>query len=608
MQSFPRTLLRRAFLLGAALMLTTVPGGIAQVVPTPSQPQVGSENPVTPLPPVARPHTQPCIVPLFTNQEFADFNAKTFSYTPPAACPGPWAKVVFTADFTVTAGRQFDRTAEFFLGHANIYYGTTAEPTGSLSPSWHVERDVTDLSAIFKTPQTGEADLGNFVGTSGGVVYNGIIYANAKLEFYPASWVEPAPSTPDMVLPLPDAAGGAQALNTTSSLLTETYTFPKNVERAYLDLFAQSQSADEFWYSCVPSDVANELVNCPNTGFREAEITIDGRPAGVAPIYPWIYTGGIDPQLWKPLPGVQTLDFVPYRVDLTPFAGVLSNGQQHSVAVSVFNADSYFLAAGNILLYLDHGSASVSGSVTQDTLTPEPAPNVVENITTTPPSTYTGTLTVTSGRNFVISGYVNTSHGRVQTTVEQHINFVNAQQIDAVNPDVPVLSIQNVTQSTDVRARTTTQDRHGVQVTDTHFSYPLVFDYNFAQNSDGTFTQVASIQQKLIKQVTQSFDGFPYFHSREFYEVSPSDTLALSSGYSITGNSNQKSMAKYVYSDSFGRCYSRTLTAANNVLTAVKDGQACGDGDDGNGGDGGWGDHGWGGGQGWNQGGDQGNH
>ena len=57
--------------------------------------------------------------------------------------------MVFTADFTVTAGRQFDRTAAFYLGHASIYYGTTAEPRHTLSPSWHVERDVTDLSAIF---------------------------------------------------------------------------------------------------------------------------------------------------------------------------------------------------------------------------------------------------------------------------------------------------------------------------------------------------------------------------------------------------------------------------------------------------------------------------
>ena len=157
----------------------------AQVVVTSGLPQVGSANPATAAPLVARPHTKPCTVELFQDLEFADFSAKTFSFTPPSACPGPWAKVVFTADFTVTEGRQFDRTAAFYLGHANIYYGTTEEPSSTVSPSWHVERDVTDLSAIFKSAQTGEADLGNFVGTSGGVAYTGLIYANAALEFYP---------------------------------------------------------------------------------------------------------------------------------------------------------------------------------------------------------------------------------------------------------------------------------------------------------------------------------------------------------------------------------------------------------------------------------------
>ena len=86
----------------------------------------------------------------------------------------------------MTAGRQFDRTAAFYLGHASIFYGTTAEPRSTLSPSWHVEHDVTDLTALFESAQTGEANIGNFVGVSGGVTYNGIIYANAALEFYPS--------------------------------------------------------------------------------------------------------------------------------------------------------------------------------------------------------------------------------------------------------------------------------------------------------------------------------------------------------------------------------------------------------------------------------------
>ena len=155
----------------------------SQVVPAPATPQIGSSNPVSADPPVPRPHSKPCAVQLLTNQEFADYNPKTFSYTPPANCPGPWAKVVLTADFTVTEGRQFDRTAQFFLGGSNIYFGTTAEPRAILSPSWHVERDVTDLSALFKSDQPGTAILGNFIGVSNGVTYNGIIYADVALQF-----------------------------------------------------------------------------------------------------------------------------------------------------------------------------------------------------------------------------------------------------------------------------------------------------------------------------------------------------------------------------------------------------------------------------------------
>ena len=357
----------------APFFLLCVPDRLhAQVVPAPNDPQIGSPNTVTADPRVPRPRSQPCTVPLFENLAFADFTNKTFSYTPPNDCAGPWAKVVFTADFTVTAGRQFDRTASFYLGHANIYYGTTAEPRAALSPSWHVERDVTDLSAVFKSAQSGEAVLGNFVGTSGGVDYTGIIYANARLEFYPATFFEPALPTPDVVIPFPDANGGAATLNITSSQLSQAVTAPTNTERVYLDVFAQSQSGDEFWYTCAPSDVADEVQSCGNTAFRETEIFIDDQPAGVAPVYPWIYTGGIDPSLWAPIPGVQTLNFQPYRVDLTPFAGVFSDGRPHTVALSVYNANRYFLATANLLVYTDHHASSVSGGVLSNNLTADP--------------------------------------------------------------------------------------------------------------------------------------------------------------------------------------------------------------------------------------------
>ena len=566
----PRVL--AAFVISGAMLFAAKPGQ-AQVVIAPSTPQIGSSDPVSPAPPVTTPsHTKPCTVQLFQNLEFADYNVKSFTYTPPAACPGPWAKVVFSADFTVTAGNQFDRTAKFFLGGVNLYFGTTAEPRATLSPSWHVESDVTDLSALFKTAQTGAANLGNFVGVYQGVTYNGIIYANAQLDFYPAHGRADAPTVPDVVIGLQGDSDGTY-LYTTTDQLSNTLTLPTNIDSAYLDVIAQSQSSDEFWYFCVPNDLASELESCGNTGFRETEVSIDGQPAGVAPVYPWVYTGGVDPFLWEPTPGVQTLNFKPYRVDLTPFAGVLSNGQQHTVALSVFNADSYFVAASTLLLYTDPWKAKVTGGILSNDLSAQPSPTVTADITTGASGNATGTVTVGSTRQFVISGYVNTSHGRVVTTVNQSLNFLSTQTFNVGG----LTDVQDLTQSTTVNAKTTTREGPFVSEEVRTFSYPFVFNYNQVENADGSVTIPVAADQKLLITDKKSFEGFEYFSENTSEEVKTQDTQNYDSSLNFTGLSGTSSRASYATHNSQGYCYSRILTSANNVLTGVTDGQGCND-------------------------------
>lgn len=564
----------RPALLLAALSFAFASALTGQVVIVPATPQIGSSNPITAAPPVQRPHTQPCVVPLFQNLAFADFNLKSFSYTPPSACPGPWAKVVFTADFTVTAGRQFDRTAAFYLGHANIFYGTTAEPRSTLSPSWHVEHDVTDLSAIFKSAQTGEANIGNFVGVSGGVTYNGIIYANAALEFYPTSMRDPAPVTPDLVVPVNGSGGDAGTLNTTTDQITQTLNLPTNVERVYLDIIAQSQSNDEFWYFCVPNDQTANLATCGNTAFRETEVTIDGKPAGVAPVYPWIYTGGIDPYLWEPIPGVQTLDFKPYRVDLTPFAGVLSDGNPHTVGVSVFNANSYFLATANLLAFQDHRAQKVTGGILTNTLSAEPMPTVEEHITTSTGPTYTGSVSVASKRKFVISGYVNTSHGRVETTVDDTVNFSSKQEFD-VNATT---DIQHARQLSTVDSRTTTEEGPFSRVIEKHFAYPLNVGYKFIVNPDGSFYQTTTSDQQDLVRVTKALNGFRDDEFKLSNTVIATDTLKWDTHGNFLGPSGARTTQTYrLQSEDY--CYDRTLTAEDQRLVSVKGGRGCEDND-----------------------------
>jgi hypothetical protein len=535
-----------------------------------SQFTVGSSLEATADPPVQRPHTKHCEVTLLTNQAFADFNNKNFNFTPPADCPGPWSKVIFTGDFSIQPGVQFDRTGLVFLGNVNIYFGTTAEPLQNQTDTWHVERDLTDYTSLFKTPQTGFASLGNIVGADG---LTSTIFGTFNLEFYQADFVNPAPRTADMVLPLPDNGNGAAGLNSTTPELTQTFTLPKNIESAYIDVLAESQSSEEQWFLCLPSSVASDVGVCGNTDFRQVNISIDGKPAGVAPIFPWIYTGGVDPGLWIPIPGVQTLNFLPYRVDLTPFAGVLSNGQQHTVGVTVFNAFNFFSTLATLLVYQDHGTSQVTGALTEDTLT-DPDPTVVSNVAFDAHGNGGGTATVTSKQNFTIAGFVNTSHGRVNTKVDGNVNFSNVQTVTSSATTFG----QGVVQTSTVNQKTTTQDGFLFTTKENDVSYPFNINYLETVESNGDIGQVSTVDQNFQRNETDTLEGFPIFRSSISNEVSSGDTatfVASPTGFSLGPNSGQSSKQTYVYQDTLGNCYSRTLTAANNKLTGVKDGASC---------------------------------
>ena len=527
---------------------------------------IGSANTVSADPNVTRPSTTPCVVQLFTGAQFFDFNVENFSYTPPAACPGPWAKVVLEADINLNAGIQYDRTANFWLGPVNIYFGTTAEPSPSEGPSWHIENDLTDYSSIFYTAQSGQADIGNTLCCG----LTSTIYASASLEFYPVPAGQSAPVSANVVLPLSAGpSGGTVALSSTTSTLSGTFTMPANVQTAYLDVYAQSQSSDEFWYTCVPNDVATELESCTNTAFRETEVTIDGQPAGVAPVFPWIFTGGIDPYLWFPIPGVQTLNFTPYRVNLTPFAGLLSNGQPHTVSLSVYNADNYFSATASLLLYLDSGSTQTTGAITQNTLT-GPSPVVTENLNVQSTS-ITGTVDVSSKRSFVISGYLNTSHGKVTTKVSQTANFYNDQTFNITGSKY----VQDISQNTTLSSHTTVSQT-GVPsvVYYQNYTWPLVVNISevFLANGNINQTTVAKQTYDLNASTTQS--GQVTYASSLTNTGQHADTLEFNSSFNLLGNTGQSSGQQYNYYDSTSAAYDCAISGVANVLTAYSPGCA----------------------------------
>ena len=532
--------------------------------------QVGTRNVTVADPTVPRPPGQPCVATLFSGTVFNDFSPRPFSYAPPA-CSGPWAKVVLEADFAVTAGRQFDRTASIWLAGVNLYFGTTEEPSATVAPSWHVERDLTDYSRLFRVPGGGQAMLANLVNGT----YTGIISGNARLLFYPATPQAKAPQVPDRVIAIgSDPLGATTELDTPDSQLTKTLTLPRNVERAYLDVFMQSQSGDEFSWSCVPDAYAAQVQDCGGGSYREGQVSIDGQAAGVAPIYPWVYTGGIDPYLWRPTPGVQTLNFIPYRVDLTPFAAMLSDGQPHTVALRVAGANNYYSASATLLLYQDPNGAFVTGAVTRNTLAGQAAtPAISDTLSTDASGNVSGDIATRLSRHFVITGVANTSHGQVWTTVDQTVAFANTQTF-AVAADGSSYG-QVVDQTTSVTGTSRSQvGQVLVAEFDQSARYPLHMDYLFAPSSDG-YTQRTTFHQGYGNAIARRQAGGASFSAQVDNTVDAGDTLNFSPSFAVTGHSGQQNRQGFAYADSIGGCYRASVASAGGVVTGYASGSGC---------------------------------
>jgi len=527
--------------------------------------QIGTQFEVTADPVVPRPHIKPCTVQLFSGFTFAHFSdtAQTFPFTPPTNCSGPWQKVVLEINFSENGGVQFDRTASMYIANTDVYFGTTPEPLAVDTNTWHVERDITDYASLMAMPQTGTIVLANCTDDCAPPfnTLNGVFTVNADLEFYPANDGHDRRGIADMVLPLEqvNSTGGINlpaTLTLPTDQLSTTFILPTNVERAYLDVVSQSQSVDEQWYACFPNDLANinEVYGCGNTDFRETEVTIDGQPAGLAPVSPWVYTGFL-PDQWVPSPGIQTLDFVPYRVDLTPFAGVLSDGNPHTVALSVFNDDGYFSDTASLLLYLDKGSKQVTGAVTNNTLA-APNPVVTENLQGT--STVTGTIGVVSDRHFNIAGYVNTSHGRVTTSIDGHQDFSSTQDIDFDTVNATVLD-QKTSVKNKVSTVTTAVNHGGTVVTHNDYSFPIRVDFIFPVSSALFGFTVTTAQDYQ--------DNVRVFHDGQLHRFN-----SITDSGHATDVGSGRSEQEYTQFNSSGRFYDCKIASKSATLAQVSSG------------------------------------
>jgi hypothetical protein len=259
---------------------------------------------------------------------------------------------------------------------------------------------------------------------------------------------------------------------------------------------------------------------------------------------------------------VQTLNFTPYRVDLTPFAALLSNGQPHTVALSVFNANGYFSDTATLLLYLDSGSTQVTGGTVKNSLT-SPNPVVAENLNVG--TSITGSVQVASNRSFIISGFVNTSHGKVTTTISENLAFRNYQVFNISNTQY----LQQIQVSGGIHSATLVQVSGQPNLTiykNCHF--PLVLDINQFVTSSGGINLTTKARQTYSNQQISYQNSFLFDNKAVTNTATRQDTLEFDPNFNLIGNVNQSATQTYNHQQDVPHVnFVCTITAANNALT-----------------------------------------
>ncbi|XP_039128419.1 peptide-N4-(N-acetyl-beta-glucosaminyl)asparagine amidase A-like [Dioscorea cayenensis subsp. rotundata] len=353
------------------------------------------------------------------------------AHLPP--CNSSWSTAIL--DLTISSsGEQYDRIAAIWINGAEILRTSTAEPTPS-GVFWSIRKDITRYAPLLRHP-TGaliSVMLENIIDETLTGVYN----LNLSIHFYsndtddsdllslssPPLHHSLFKDQPDLILPISNdnnSSGFWFRIENETDLHYKTFVIPSNTYRAILEVFISSHGDDEFWYSNPPNiyiDKNNLTTTRGNGAFRNVFITIDDKLAGTIMPFPVIFTGGINPLFWSPIVAIGAFDLPSYHLDITPFLGVLLDGEPHELGFGVTNATSFWLIDANLHLWLDPVSDQVEAELIHHQAPPLAFSADAEF------KKLNGTFKLGAETKVHVSGWVNSSHGNLTIDVEQKMKY-----------------------------------------------------------------------------------------------------------------------------------------------------------------------------------------
>ncbi|KAI1329030.1 peptide N-acetyl-beta-D-glucosaminyl asparaginase amidase A-domain-containing protein [Xylariaceae sp. FL0255] len=368
------------------------------------------------------------------------------NYTPPD-CDFDRVVINFT---TVVAGRQYDRTGVMYLGDYEVWRTSTAEPT-SYGIRWEWLKDMSAFYALWKEPQTVIFDLENIVTD----VYTGILNTTLTATFFQSSDLLQSNADPgyydpaDVIIPISQLLGSqgqpSQFIYPDQNVTNTIGNFPRNANRAVFTLDVKGQGNEEFWWSNIPqSDIFafnDTYGQYPGySPFREVQAYVDDYLAGVYWPFPVIYTGGIVPELNRPIVGVQTFDILEHEIDITPFLPLLCDGEEHTFTIKIVGLDDNgkdsaslsnttteeWYVTGKVFVWVDDDASSITTGTLGDLKIEAPtisfAQTIQQNATG---ANETIDFTLSVSRTISLTSQVKTANSSGAATWTQKLSYSN---------------------------------------------------------------------------------------------------------------------------------------------------------------------------------------
>ncbi|KAJ6440434.1 peptide-N4-(N-acetyl-beta-glucosaminyl)asparagine amidase A [Purpureocillium lavendulum] len=270
----------------------------------------------------------------------------------------------------VSKGRQYDRLAIMWLGDIEVWRTSTAEPKPDPGIAWTYWKDMTHYLSLWKKSQRLIFDLGNLVNDK----YTGSFNATLVATFIQERTTRVGPKDPpaDLIIPISARRGdgsAGSAFTYPDEKAENQISFPSNIRRAVVSIAANGQADEEFWWSNVPDEGTNTFPDAPLLGlssFREVRLRIDDQLAGLSWPFPVVFTGGVSPPLHRPIVGPEAFDIREQEVDITPWLGLLCDGNSHNFSMEVVGEDDrvvprYWVLSAKIFIWLTEKDQATKG-------------------------------------------------------------------------------------------------------------------------------------------------------------------------------------------------------------------------------------------------------